>query len=131
MCAAVNMVANLDKPLLQYLNFAAGFSLWERHQPDGWNARAPTHHQASAHRVHTGTPSHSSSGQFDAPQQHFIPPPPGSLQQPAVVPYRQFIPMGLVTPPPLPPVDWAVISYALITAAEQQPALMILTNYDF
>ena len=39
--------------------------------------------------------------------------------------------MGFVTPPPLPPVDWAVISYALIAAAEQQADLMILTNYDF
>ena len=68
---------------------------------------------------------------FDAPQQYLIPPPPGSLQHPAVMQYRQFVPRGLVTPPPLPPVDWAVISCALITAAKQQPALMILTNYDF
>ena len=49
----------------------------------------------------------------------------------SILPYHPFIPMGFVTPPPLPPVDWAVISYTLIAAAEQQADLMILTNYDF
>ena len=59
---------------------------------------------------------------FVAPQQHLLPPPPLVLQQPFVLPQPLFVPAFFTPPPPLPPVDWAMIAYALFTIAEREGA---------
>ena len=56
---------------------------------------------------------------FDA-LQYLVLPPPLVLQQPEVAPVPQFIPVHFAPPPPLLPVDWAMVAYALFTIAERE-----------
>ena len=57
---------------------------------------------------------------FDVPQQLYAPPPQLMLQQPEVVRSPQFVPAQFAPPPQLPPVDWAMVAYALFTIAEKE-----------
>ena len=49
-------------------------------------------------------------------------PPPLALQQPAAVPRPENVPPQFLQPQQMPPVDWAIIAYALFTIAEREGA---------
>ena len=61
---------------------------------------------------------------FDELELHLELPPPLMLQQPAVVPQPDFVPVHFVPPQQMPPVDWAMVAYALFTIAEREHAIM-------
>ena len=56
--------------------------------------------------------------EFDAPGAFELPPQLG-LEQPEVAACPQYMPANFAAPPPLPPVDWAMVAYALFTIAER------------
>ena len=47
-------------------------------------------------------------------------PPPLALQQPAVVPRPDHVPENFQPPQRMPPVDWAMVAYALFAIAERE-----------
>ena len=66
---------------------------------------------------------HIDWGELEGSLAAFDRPPMPQLQQPAVAPYPQFVPVHFAQPLPLPQVDWAAIAHSLFVVAEREHQL--------